>query len=57
MSTSLSSLVDNLSEIYKKKCKSCKERKKIMLECILIGLENNRLHYKCKNVTMNHTNQ
>ena len=28
MSTSLSSLVDNLSEIYKKECKSCKERKK-----------------------------
>ena len=28
MSTSLSSLVDNLSEIYKKECESCKERKK-----------------------------
>ena len=28
ISTSLSSLVDNLSEIYKKECKSCKERKK-----------------------------
>ena len=28
MSTLLSSLVDNLSEIYKKECKSCKERKK-----------------------------
>ena len=28
MSTSMSSLVDNLSEIYKKECKSCKERKK-----------------------------
>ena len=28
MSTSLLSLVDNLSEIYKKECKSCKERKK-----------------------------
>ena len=28
MSTSLSSLVDNLSEIYKKECKGCKERKK-----------------------------
>ena len=27
MSTSLSSLVDNLSEIYKKECKGCKERK------------------------------
>ena len=48
MSTSLSSLVDNLSEIYKKECKSCKERKKIMSELIFIGLKNNRLHYKCK---------
>ena len=28
MSTSMSSLVDNLSVIYKKECKSCKERKK-----------------------------
>ena len=48
MSTSLSCLVDNLSEIYKKECQSCKERKKIMSEYILIGLKNNRLHYKCK---------
>ena len=28
ISTSLSSLVDNLSEIYKKECRKCKERKK-----------------------------
>ena len=48
MSTSLSSFVDNLSEIYKKECKSCKKRKKIMSECSLIGLKNNRLHYKYK---------
>ena len=48
MSTSLSSLVDNLSEIYKKECKSCKERKKIISECRYIGFMNNRLHYKCK---------
>ena len=47
MSTSLSNLVDNLSEIYKKECKSCKERKKIMPECNFIGIKNNRLHYKC----------
>ena len=47
ISTSLSSLVDNLSEIYKKECKSRKERKKIMAECNFIGLKNNRLHYKC----------
>ena len=29
MSTSLSSLVDNLSEIYNNACQGCKERKKI----------------------------
>ena len=44
MSTSLSSLVDNLSEIYSKKCrdKNCKS------SCDFIGLKNNRLCYKCK---------
>ena len=47
MSTSLSSLVDNLSEIYKKEWKSCKERK-IISECNFNGIKNNRLHYKCK---------
>ena len=47
MPTSLSSLVDNLSEIYKKECESCKERK-IMSECRLIDLKNNELYYKCK---------
>ena len=47
MSTSLSRLVDNLSEIYKKECNHAK-KKKIMSECILIGFRNNRLHYKCK---------
>ena len=30
MSASLSSLVDNLSEIYKKECNSCKEREEII---------------------------
>ena len=44
MSASLSSLVDNLSEIYGEKCrdKNCK------CEWELIGLKNNRLQYKCK---------
>ena len=43
MSTSLSSLEDNLSEIYNKKCidKNCKS------ECEFIELKNNRLQYKC----------
>ena len=46
MSTSLSSFVDNLSEIYKKECKRCKERKKIKSVCNFIGLKNNKLNYK-----------
>ena len=48
MSSSLSSLVDNLSEIYKKECKVCKERRKIKSLCDFIGLKNNKLNYKCK---------
>ena len=48
MSTSLSSLVDNLSEIYKKECGGCKERKKIKSASNLIGLKNNKLYYKCR---------
>ena len=47
MQTSLSILVDNLSEIYKKECELCKEIK-IMSECKLIGLKNNELYYECK---------
>ena len=38
MQTSLSSFVDNFSEIYKKECELCKEIK-IMSECRLIGLK------------------
>ena len=48
MSTSLSSLVDNLSEIYRKECKGCMEKTKIRSECKFIGLKNNKLNYKCK---------
>ena len=48
MSSSLSRLVDNLSEIYKKECKGCEERRKIKSVCNFIGLENNKLNYKCK---------
>ena len=42
MSTSLSNLVDNLSEIYKKECKGCKSG------CNFIKTKNNKLNYKCK---------
>ena len=47
MSTSLSSLVDNLSEIYKKECELCKERK-TMSERSLFDLKSNELYYECK---------
>ena len=43
MPTSLSNLVDNLSEIYSKECKRCKERKKIKSVCNFIGFKNNEL--------------
>ena len=48
MSTSLSSLFDNLSEIYKKECKECEEKRKIKSVCNFIGLENDKLNSKCK---------
>ena len=48
MQTSLSNLVDNLSEGYDKECKKCKERKKIRLNFEFFGFKNDRLNYKCK---------
>ena len=48
MSTSISILDDNLSEIYQKEFKGCKERRKIKSVCNFIGLKNNKLNYKCK---------
>ena len=48
MSTSLSSLVDNLSEIYKKEYEGCEEKEKIKSVCNFIGLKNNKLNYECK---------
>ena len=45
---SLSKHVDNLSEIYKKECKVCMEKRKIRSECDFIGLAYNKFHYKCK---------
>ena len=48
MSFSLSSLVDNLSEINNKDCKKCMERKKINSKCDYIKFKNNRLEYRCK---------
>ena len=49
MSTSLSELVDNTSEIFKsKECISCIERIKINSKCYFVGLKDERLIYKCK---------
>ena len=47
MPTSLSHLVDNLSEIYKKECKACMKRKNVKLECDFIEFKN-KLRYNCK---------
>ena len=48
MSCKLSDLVNNLSGIYIKKCKSCMKEKEIRIECKFIGFKNNRLNYRCK---------
>ena len=48
MSTSLSKLVDSFSEIYKKECKGCDERRKIKSVCNFIGLKNKKLDCECK---------
>ena len=48
MPSKLTNLVDYLSEINNKYCKTCIERKNIKLECEFIGLKNNRLNYRCK---------
>ena len=48
MPSKLSNLVDSLSEINNKDCKTCIERKNIKSECEFIGLKNNRLNYRCK---------
>ena len=47
MPTSLSNLVANLSEIYKKECKACMKRKNVKLECDFIEFKN-KLRYNCK---------
>ena len=46
MQSSLSKLVNNLSEIYSKECRGCKE-KKIKSVFDFIRPKNNKLHYKC----------
>ena len=48
MPSTLSDLVDNLSEINTIDCKTCIDRKNIKSECEFIGLKNNSLNYRCK---------
>ena len=57
MSTSQSTLADTLSEVYKKECKVCKERRKIKSVSNFIGLKNNKLNYKCKNIKKDRLSQ
>ena len=53
MSSKLLRLVNNLSEIYSKKCrdKNCKD------ECEFKGLKNNKLSYDCKECRKKQLNQ
>ena len=48
MATSLSDLVNNLSEINNKDCETCMERKIIKSKWDFIEFKNNRLNDKCK---------
>ena len=48
MPNRLSNLVDDLSEINNKDCKTCMARKNIKSECDFHGFKNNRLNYRCK---------
>ena len=48
MQSALSDLVNNISEINNKDCKTCIKRKNIKAECDFIRFKNNRLNYRCK---------
>ena len=48
MSTSVSNLVDNLSEILKKNANRAWKEKKNRSECDFIRFKNNRLNYSCQ---------
>ena len=51
MQSKLSDLVDNLSEINNKDCKTCMKRKNIKSECDYTEFKINRLNYRCKECT------
>ena len=57
MSTSLSKLIDKLSEIYSKECKGCKERKKLNQCAILLGLKITNGITNVKNVVKDRLSQ
>ena len=48
MPTSLSNLVDNLSEINKEECKACMNGEINKSECDFAGHENSNLRFNCK---------
>ena len=53
---SLSNIVNSISEINKKECKACMERKNIKSECDFIGIKDNQLSYKCKQCNKKYLN-
>ena len=44
MQSWLSNRADNVSEVYDKECKKCRERKKIKVNCEFTGFKNGRLN-------------
>ena len=48
MPTSLSNLLDNLSEINIKECQSCMEKNNFKSDCDFMGIKDNQLGCKCK---------
>ena len=45
---SLSTIANSISEINKRECKACMERKNIKSECDFTEIKDNQLSYKCK---------
>ena len=50
---SLLSIANRVSEINKKECKTCMERKNIKSESDFVGIKDNRLSYKCEKCIKN----
>ena len=50
---SLLGIANSISEINKKECKTCMERKNILSEFNFIGIQDNKLSYKCKKCNKN----